>query len=96
MLLLISYQFLPLVQASPETTAATGKLQAEITAHAIDQRQPISGTWLIDTSEDVDVWAHRLRPLIADTDRLLVTRVQGRTNGLLPPEFWGWINPRAV
>ena len=91
MLLLISYDL-----DAPRRPDSYAKVKEAIEGNALATLRPLYSQWLVETHEDVDAWASRLSPLLAQQDRLLVVRIQGRTNGYLPPEMWSWINARAI
>jgi hypothetical protein len=91
MLLLISYDL-----DAPQRPNTYQQMHDAITAHTQDWLRPLYSQWLVVTNESVDTWAGWLQSLVQPQDRLLIVRVQGRTNGWLPDEMWAWINPRAV
>lgn len=94
MLLLITYEPDPAIPDEPD---ASDQVQAAIDekVKAKDQMLPLTGRWLVETNEDVDFWASHLAPVV-EPGRLLIVRVRGRTNGLLPADNWDWINPRTT
>jgi len=92
-LLMISYEFQP--HDDPDGAKRVSAIQSAISAAALDQLQPLSSHWLVETDEDVDQWTDRLTKLTSQSDRLLICRVQGRTNGWLSTDIWEWINQRA-
>lgn len=92
MLLLISYDL-----STSDRPPAYEAIKATIEAASGGRcRRPLYSQWLVDTEESVDTWVERLQGHLSPADRLLVVRVQGRTNGWLPSEDWTWINARSA
>src|SRR5579871_5554399 len=58
---------------------------------ALDWYKFGSNNWIVWTTADINTWYSRLRPLINDEDRLLITEVNpnGR-NGWMAKDFWEW------
>jgi hypothetical protein len=91
LLLLISYDL-----DTPQRPESYAKIKEAIEANALSFKRPLYSQWLVETNEDVDSWTTRLTPLLAQQDRMLIVRVQGRANGFLPSGNWPWINERAT
>jgi hypothetical protein len=71
------------------------EIEARITATGAPYVKPTSGSWLVDSDDNVDSWAGRLSPPVGDSDRLLIVRIAHRANGWLEDEEWEWINERT-
>jgi hypothetical protein len=56
----------------------------------------LGSTWLVDTPLTASLIAAKLRPFLDSTDRLLVIRVTGDSDGWLTPDAWRWINERLL
>ena len=92
LLLLISYDL-----STRDRPAAYEAIKATIEAASGGRcMRPLYSQWLVKTEETIDTWVGRLQSHLSAADRLLILRVQGRTNGWLPNETWTWINARST
>jgi hypothetical protein len=52
----------------------------------------ITNTWVVLRRDALVELSAKLRPLIFQTDQLLIMPAKGPADGWLPPEAWKWIN----
>lgn len=78
--------------APAERTEDLARLVAD---HAQEWRRPMATQWLVETEEDVDVWARRLAAVLGPDDQLLVTEVRRPIQGWLTSDLWEWVNERV-
>lgn len=53
----------------------------------------LESTWIISTTESLQVWVDRLNGLIDKNDRILVVNITGaERNGWLQQDAWQWLN----
>ena len=48
--------------------------------------------WLVNTEKSAAEVARIIYPVMTKSDRLFVIEMQGRGDGWMPSEAWGWIN----
>lgn len=57
----------------------------------------LDSTWIIQTSESVDVWSDKLRAVMDQNDYVLVVDISKQPRqGWLPQKAWNWINNNDV
>jgi hypothetical protein len=78
-----------------ERPSAYADVEQAIQARAIDYRRPLFSQWLVESNEGVDQWAHWLRSVIDEDDRLLIIQVSSRANGWLDGSLWEWLNAKT-
>jgi hypothetical protein len=86
-LFLIAYQPAPDVE-----NGRRAQIEERITEAAPEHLRVSPWLWLVDTDDSVDTWTGRLSPPASGADRLVVVRVNERSNGWLTNQEWQWIN----
>ncbi len=56
----------------------------------------LGSTWVVWTPESVDALTSRLVAVLRQEDRMLVSAITTRPNGLLLQSEWEWINARIA
>jgi len=54
----------------------------------------LASTWLLNTQRTPTEVSQAVRPLMGDTDFLLIVEITRNYQGWLPKEAWDWINSR--
>lgn len=90
MVLLISYDL-----NGHERPRAYKDVERLIQQKAVSSIKPLYSQWLVETSQEPDIWGSWLNSVIDENDRLLIVKVRTPYQGWLDKEDWAWLSERT-